>query len=284
MQLECTDARRRPRRLRLFVGLLVTLAAGLMVVAPSAMALGQMLIYTGNGAINEGYSQFAAASGRTQVTSSTLPSTDAQWDWCGCVVLPVPTVGFSDPQRTAIMNYANRGGTVVALAEHQNADQSQTIGPASVTTLNNLGSATGIQALNVSRNQGPTVSLNVFPTAYTAGVSRVGFAAATTMTVTAPAFALVNTVKTEVTDPDPAPFMAVRLLGLGKFVYAGDSNVFSDGGGGYYAGNDNAKLAHNICGDISPPVITITTPQDGARYRKDQVLPAAWTCVTPTAT
>ena len=28
-------------------------------------------------------------------------------------------------------------------------------------------------------------------------------------------------------------------------------------------------------------MITITTPPDGARYRKDQVLPAAWTCTDP---
>ena len=85
---------------------------------------------------------------------------------------------------------------------------------------------------------------------------------------------MLRTVKTEVVDPDPAPFLAVREVGVngGKFVYSGDSNVLSDGGGGYYAGNDNDKLARNICGDINPPVITITTPQDGARYRKGQVL------------
>src|SRR5690242_1607001 len=116
------DARRRPGRLRLMVGLLVAMSAALMIMAPSAMAIGQMLIYTGNGAINEGYSQFAAAAGRTQVTSSSLPATDAQWDSYGCVVLPVPTVGFSNSERNAILNYAGRGGTVVALAEHLNAD------------------------------------------------------------------------------------------------------------------------------------------------------------------
>ncbi len=149
--------------------------------------------------------------------------------------------------------------------------------------MNNLASGTGIEGLGTTRNQGPTVSTAVLPSAYTQGVSKVGVRRRpTTLTVTAPAVTLVNTVKTEVTDPPPAPFLAVRdYAGGGKFVYSGDSNVFSDGGGGYYAGNDNATLAHNICGDISPPVITITTPADGARYRKDQVLPAAWTCTDP---
>ncbi len=101
--------------------------------------------------------------------------------------------------------------------------------------------------------------------------------------MTAPAVALLNTVKTEVTDPDPAPFLAIREIGSnqGKFVYTGDSNLFSNGGGGYYAGNDNDKLARNICGDINPPIITITTPQDGARYPKGANLAAAWTCTDP---
>jgi len=282
MEPECTDARRRPERLRLIVGLFVALTAALMVAAPSAMAAGQMLIYTGNGGINEGYTQFAAAAGRTPVTASSLPSTDAQWDSYGCVVLPVTQVPFSDTQRTAFNNYMVRGGTVVALAEHQLADNTQTIGPNSVTTMNNLASGSGIQALNTSVNNGGGINTtNVLPSMYTNGVTKVGFAATTTLTVTAPAFALLNTVHVSVTDPPPTPFLAVREFGLGKLVFAGDSNVFSDGGGGRYMGTDNGVLAKNVCGDISPPVITITTPADGARYRKNQVLPAAWTCIDP---
>jgi hypothetical protein len=176
----------------------------------------------------------------------------------------------------------SRGGTVIALAEHLNADQSQTIGPASVTTLNVLASGTGIQALSTTRNQGPFVTSNIDASLYTQGVTKVGFAATTTLTVTPPAFPLVETVQPNpLLDPAPTPFIAMRLFGTGKFVYSGDSNVFSDGGGGYYTGNDNDKLARDVCGDINPPVITITTPQDNARYRKGQVLPAAWTCVDP---
>jgi len=282
MEPECTDARRRPERLRLLVAVLAALAACFVVVPSAALAGGQLLVYTGNGAINEGYAQFAAAAGRTQVTSSTLPSTDSQWDSYACVVVPVPTVGFTDPQRAAFNNYMSRGGTVVALAEHLNADQSQTIGPASVTALNNLAAGSGIQALNTTRNQGPFVTQNIDASTYTQGVTKVGLAATTTLTVTAPAFPLVETTQPDpMIDPAPAPFIAMRLYGAGKLVYSGDSNVFSDGGGGYYAGNDNGKLARDVCGDINPPVITITTPQDNARYRKGQVLPAAWTCVDP---
>ncbi len=281
MQPESTDARRRPDRLKLIVGTVVAVAVGLSL-SSAARAAGPLLVYTGNGAINEGYAGFAAAAGRTQVTSSTLPATDAQWDTYACVVLPVPQVGFTPSQGAALNSYMQRGGTVVALAEHLNADNSQIIGPASVTALNNLASGTGIQALNTTANQGPTTTTDVLASSWTAGVSRVRFSATTSLTVTAPAIAMVRTVQPVLSDPPPGVFLALRVLGAGKFVYAGDSNVFSDGGGGPYAPtNDNARLANNVCGDISPPLITITTPQDGARYRKDQVLPAAWTCTDP---
>lgn len=290
MNPDSRDARRRPDRLTLFVVFAAVFA--LLVAAPSAFAGGKLLVYDGNGANDEGYTSFAVAAGRTVTTSLSLPLTNPEWDQYACVVLPVNTVGFTPSQQAAFNSYMGRGGTVVAIAEHLNADQSQIIGPASVTTMNNLAAGSGIQALNTSRNAGPTVTYSPALGGLTPGslaakyrrdVDHVGFAAATTLTVTSPAVALMNTVKTEVVDPDPAPFLAIREIGTngGKFVYSGDSNLLSDGGGGFYAGNDNDKLARNICGDINPPTITITTPQDGARYRKGQVLNAAWTCTDP---
>ncbi len=293
MNPDSTDAHRRPDRLRLLVAVVTALAA-VLVIVPSAFAGGKLLVYTGNGGINEGYTTFANAAGRTVTTSPLLPATDPDWDQYACVMLPISTVGYTPTQQNSLNSYMSRGGTVVAIAEHLNADPAQQVGPASVTTMNNVAAGTGIQALNTTRNQGPTVSTNPslgslpvggVAAKYRKDVTRVGFAATTTLTVTAPAVALVSTVKTEVTDPDPAPFLAIREYGsnAGKFVYAGDSNVFSEGGGGYFAGNDNAKLARNICGDINPPTITITTPQDGARYRKDQTFPGGvqWTCSDP---
>lgn len=306
------EARRRPDRLRRGAGILVALAISVAAAAPSALAAGEMLVYDpdpfqSNLAINEGYFNFAQAAGRTKIESTTLPATDAEWDSYECVVLPVvrrtmplPAQGFTLAERTAIMNYAARGGTVVALAEHQNADPGQVVGPETVTTFNSLASGTGIQALNTSRNGGPTYvtkggvpgtpddidHMPASPPQYTSvnfteGVNRVGFAAATTLTVTAPAFPLVYTKWVEVVDPAPAVFMAMRMWGAGKFVYSGDSNVFSDGAGGYYSGTDNGRLARNICGDITPPVITITTPPQGKRYARNAVVPSDWTCVDP---
>ena len=115
-----------------------------------------MLVYTGNGAINEGYSQFAAAAGRDagHLVDAAVDRRAVGLATRACV-LPVPTVGFTDRAADGAQQLRRpRGGTVVALAEHLNADQSQTVGPASVTTLNNLASGTGIQALNTSREPG----------------------------------------------------------------------------------------------------------------------------------
>ncbi len=246
--------------------------------ASGASAAGKLLVYTGNGAVDEGYTQFAAAAERTPVTSSSFPATAAALDDYKCVVLPVTTVPFNASQTTALHDYMARGGTVVALAEHLNADSSQTIGPASVATFNALAAGYGIQALNTSVNEGPTITSNIVASTWTQGVSQVGFAATTTLTVTAPAIELVQTVQPIPTDPPPGVFLALRKVGAGKFVYSGDSNVFSDGDGGYYAGSDNAALAHDVCGDISPPTIAITTPADGGWYRANQSLSAAWVC------
>jgi hypothetical protein len=283
-------------------------AVSVAAAAPSAGAAGEMLVYDpdpgfGNNLLgyNEGYANFANATGRTKIESATLPATDAEWDGYECVVLPVirrtlpsPAQGFTIAQRAALTSYVQRGGTVVALAEHLLADPGQILGPETVTTFNALASGTGIQALNTSVNPGPTYidsggtpeNIPASPPQYssinwTQGVNRVGLGAATTLTVTAPAFALLLTKKVEVVDPPPTPWMAMRLMGAGKFVYSGDSNVFSDGGGGYYAGTDNARLARNICGDITPPVITITTPPQGKRYARNAVVPSDWTCVDP---
>ena len=261
------------------VAVITGLWAVIFAMSPAgASARDKLLVYTGNGAINEGYSQFAAQALLTQETSSTFPSTPALFDEYECVVLPVNQTGFSAPDRTALGAYMNRGGTVIALAEHLFASPVQPVGPNSVTTMNNLASSYGIQGLNTSVNQTATSTTDVLATPWTQGVSTVQYAATTTLTVSPPAVALLRTVKTEFLDPDPTPFLALRQLGLGTFVYSGDSNIFSNGGGGRYSGTDNGRLARNLCGDIAPPVITLTTPAQGARYPKNAVVDAEWTC------
>lgn len=275
------DARRAQRLRRQVVALLIAIVS-LGTAASTAFAGGQILVYTGNGAIvqGDGYVKFAASAGRTRVASPVLPITQNEWDSYQCIVLPVNQVGFDEQQRTDLLAYANRGGTIVALAEHQFADNNMVIGPTSTTTMNNLASTTGIQALNTSVNTSGQVTTDIVPSKYTAGVTAVGFAGTTTLTVTQPALAMVRTIQDG--PVAPTPFLAIRELGAGKFVYSGDSNVFSDAGR-YTAQTSNAALARNICGDINPPDVTITTPADGARYKKGYTAPngAEWGCTDP---
>ncbi len=249
----------------------------LLAVPAGAWADGKLLVYTGNGAVNEGYSQFAAASGRLNVTSSTFPVDDADFDQYKCIVLPVTRTGFTTVQRSALTGYMDRGGTILTQSlEHLQV--ATDMGPASEGTFKALASSTGIRAFNTTVTFDATFDAYVSASRYTAGVSQVGYAAATTLTVTAPAQTLVMSSPAGQTDPPPAPLVAVRDLGAGKFVFVGDSNIFSDGSGGFYTGNDNAHLANNLCGDITPPVIAITTPAQGARYKRDQVVQAVWGC------
>lgn len=240
------------------------------------MAAGNLLIYTGNGAENQGFGQFALAADRTPTTSATLPNSPAGLDQYQCIVLPIPTEPFSTADRTALRDYMGRGGTIVGLAEHLNADLTQFKGKRSVDTLNALGSGYGIVGGKTSVNLGAHITENVLPSSYTQGVTRVGFGGTTTLAVSPPAQALLQTTQGP-GDPTPQTFLAVSDVGAGKFVYTGDSNLFSDENGGYYA-QDNGKLAKNLCSDTKPPLITITAPVAGARYAKDQVVPAQWTC------
>ena len=238
------DARRAQRLRRQVVALLIAIVS-LGTAASTAFAGGQILVYTGNGAIvqGDGYVKFAASAGRTRVASPTLPLTQSEWDSYQCIVLPVNQSGFLDQEKTDLLAYANRGGTIVALAEHQFADNNMVIGPTSTTTMNNLASTTGIQALNTSVNTSGQVTTDIVPSKYTAGVTAVGFAGTTTLTVTQPALAMVRTIQDG--PVAPTPFLAIRELGAGKFVYSGDSNVFSDAGR-YTVQTSNAALARTL--------------------------------------
>ncbi len=67
------DAGRRQGRLRRLAVITVGSSSVLSAV-PSAFAGGKLLVYTGNGGINEGYANFANAAGRTVTTVAGPPA------------------------------------------------------------------------------------------------------------------------------------------------------------------------------------------------------------------
>ena len=160
------DARWTPARLNRLplvgAGVACLFLMAVMLITPAAaVAGGKLLVYSGNNAVNEGYTQFAAAAGRTPSTSSTLPVDNADFDQYQCIVLPVIRTAFTATQRTALLNYVSRGGTLLALTEHLQAPGG--VGTAATAVLNALASGTGIQALNTTATDAPWTTTNVVP-------------------------------------------------------------------------------------------------------------------------
>lgn len=265
------------RVLALVVVLMVVVLAQFAGATSAKAAATKIGVWSGNGAINEGYSKFAAAAGRSLVDLNSLNdlTTDES-----CLVLPIPQQDFTYPQVLAISSYFNAGGTILAIGE-RNASGYPFTPTAPWTVLNNLAAGLGVtmRMQATAPDQGIALSStnieNVPP--FTNGVVNVGYLATTTLTLTGGS-ALVNTVGLA------QPWLAVQQVGGGRFVFSGDSNAFSNSNPytDFYAPPyDNGRLARNLCGDTKPPAITINTPPDGARYKSGAAVNADWFCTDP---
>ncbi len=238
--------------------LLVVLTTALCWAAAGAAAGGNILIYTGNNTPDEGgYTEFALAAGKPLVTSPTLPPDLSGFD---CVVLPINSTAFSAAQKTQFGSYVNGGGRLFALAENN-------VFPGAIATMNDLSSSlgSGMQVVPDSiGNTYPTLTSNIDPHPFTAGVKTIHMVNASRVTLGAEGSSLVRTAEPTHT------FIATQQLGRGEFLLSGDSNVFSDNNAGGYTSADTDVLVRNICGVID---------SDG-----DGVLDATDNCVnTPNA-
>ena len=211
----------------------------------SSVQAGDVLVYTGDGGLDEGYTDFGAATGKTVVTQNTLPADLSVFD---CIVLPVNANGFSDSTLTALDGYVNAGGRMIAVAEW-NAF------PGGITTMNNLAAYVGADLLVVSDDidLGFHTTANIHPSPFTAGVSSIRYAATSEVQVfVGPhAHSLVGTATTDTT------FIGVDQIGSGAFFLFGDSNVLSDNNGNGYVTDDNGVFAANICDEADFLVVDI---------------------------
>lgn len=250
------------------------LCAALIVVcvaAPAASASGQLLVFNGNRAFNDTYSEtffsFAQAATRTPVTTTSLP---ADLSPNACVLLPANSATFDAGQKATLASYLNGGGTIIAMGENGRFAS----GPAATQTMNDLAASLGVAVSGspfaaVDPDYRTTTRIQASP--YTDGVAKLGYAYTSLIQVSSPAKLLVST------NQGNQPFLAVQDFGTGKFVYSGDGNIFSDLIGAYSV-DDNARFAKNLCGDIRPPDITIVTPPQGGRYQPDAAVNASWFC------
>ena len=206
---------------------------------------GDVLVYTGDGALNEGYTDFGAATGKIVDTQAVLPADLSGYD---CIVLPINANGFSDGTKAALDGYVNAGGRIMAVAEW-NAF------PGGITTMNDLATYVGADLFVVSDaiDLGFNTTANIHPSPFTAGVASIRYAATSEVQVfVGPhAHSLVGTATTDTT------FIGVDRIGSGAFFLFGDSNVLSDNNGNGYVTDDNGVFAANICDEADFLVVDI---------------------------
>jgi hypothetical protein len=96
-----------------------------------------ILVYTGNGALNEGYVNFGAAAGKVVVVDAVFPADLAPHE---CVVLPINAVAFDGVQTAALVAYVAGGGRLFVVGE-------RSAFPEAVASLNGVLDALGVKQI-----------------------------------------------------------------------------------------------------------------------------------------
>jgi hypothetical protein len=217
----------------------VTGALALATSLPaSAAGASDILVYSGNDGLNVGYTHFGSAVGLPVQTSTTLPADLSSY---ACIVLTLNRTAFSSEATAALSDYVHNGGHLLALADNA-------VFPSAVTTMNGLSGALGASMSLTAQSIDPfaNVTDQIDATPLTVGVSSVGYAATSAVTVSADGTAR-SLVRTRSGGMAPrTTFMAAQQIGAGTFVLSGDINVLGDGNS-FYADYDNGTLASNLC-------------------------------------
>jgi hypothetical protein len=143
---------------------------------PVAASNGEVLVYAGNGAIDQGYEDFGQATGKTIDTQNVFPDDLSPYD---CVILPINTEPFSVEIKQDLLDYLNDGGRVIALAEHAG------FRPASIATMNDLAAFVGadLQVVPAIIDSGFQDTENIDPSPFTVGVNVIRYAATSAVEV-----------------------------------------------------------------------------------------------------
>ena len=226
--------------MRIFsIGIVLVLLLTLSSALPVAASSSKILVYTGEGAINQGYTGFGAAAGKEVDTQNVLPSDLSPY--C-CIILPVNGSGFSSNSTTALTSYVNGGGKIVALAEWDSFT-------GAIAAMNGLATALGAD-LSVNAtiiDSGFHTTTNIDSSPFTVGVSSIRYAATSEVVVWVGPHA-----HSLVRSQGGTTFIGADKIGEGWFILSGDSNVFSDSSDTGYTVQDNGVLVSNICGDQPP--------------------------------
>jgi hypothetical protein len=237
----------RSRRARHGILGLVLMLLGLALNVGVAHAQ-SILVYTGNGANNLGYTKFGVAAGKPVVSAAVLPPDLSAFD---CTILPINSVQFSASQQSTFSTYLQGGGTLLALGEWV---RSPTIGhSAANATMNDLASSlgSGLSIVNGESQVGFDTTTSIDAAPLTAGVGSIRYGAASTVSVSGAGASLVRLPVGVV--GGGSTFVAAESIGAGVFLLSGDSSIFSDDNDTGYTAQDNATFVGNLCGSPPPP-------------------------------
>jgi hypothetical protein len=230
------------------LALLATCAISLALAVSASADRAPVLVYTGGqdkGGINNDFTRFGNATARSINTSAILPS---NLSGNACVILEVNATAFTTQHKTALGDYINAGGKVLAIGEFN------TYSPNANTTMNDLATSlgAGLQLNNDHIDDGFHTTTTIDSQPETVGVSSIRYAATASLAVSGSGRSLAHTLTGGKT------FLGVQTIGQGLFLLSGDSNVFSDNSNTGYSAEKNGVLASNVCG--SSPFDTPTAP------------------------
>jgi hypothetical protein len=196
-----------------------------------------VLVYVGNGSMNEGYAQLTAAL--NAVGKSVAVTSNWQVDlarYCA-IYLPVNTESFNAGQIQALVTYVNNGGVLIACGDWDSwAGNANNVMNGLAAS---LGSSMSITPAYIDDTCRTTSTIGAH--AFTTGVGSLTFGGASQLVVGG------GTLLAS-TDPSAVPMLAVEGIGAGSFVLCSDSNIFSDL---CYSGDgDNDTLIQNLCAGI----------------------------------
>jgi hypothetical protein len=214
-------------------------------VEPRTPSTGSTLVYDGDTALPPEedsfeftgeltFNDWAAATGQPAEVNETLPSEITPYR---CVVLLSPKT-LDGPQESELADYVRRGGTLLAIGEHEGGSYD-----VADETLSRFAASLGL-GLSLNDNEedyGPHTTYDIDPSPLTEDVFSLGDNWVSTVDVSGSAQPLAGTADNEQT------FIAAQSLGSGQFVMAGDSNIFTDDNQGVYYENDNGQFVRNLC-------------------------------------
>jgi hypothetical protein len=219
----------------------ISMAVVLLGLAGSTFG-GDVLVYRGEGGyLYYSWLEFGVATGKTIVNQDTLPSDLSPFD---CVLLPANgylSPAFSGATLTALNAYVHAGGRIIAIGDNSNSFTDAN------AAMNGLATYVGadLHLVNVSIDFLEHVTTNIYPSAFTNGVSSLAYAYTSQVAVSVGpnAHALAGTAYTD------TPFIGVDKVGSGIFFLLGDLSVFVGSVG--YTDHDNGILAENFCDLVS---------------------------------